>query len=147
MSTSARNFFTKEEVDLIVTAIAKAEKLTSGEIRLHVEDTCKKDVLKRAEEIFVKHKMHKTAERNGVLFYLAVKTKDFALAGDSGIHQKVTQTFWDDIHKMVLDHFKEEKFTEGLCKGIELCGAQLQKHFPHAANDKNELSNEVSFSK
>ncbi|HXB40712.1 MAG TPA: TPM domain-containing protein [Bacteroidia bacterium] len=147
MSKSARDFFSKEEVDLIVNTIAAAEKLTSGEIRLHVEDSCKKNVLKRAEEIFVKHKMHKTAERNGVLFYLAVKTKDFAIAGDSGIHEKVSQAFWDNINKLVLEHFKEGKFTEGLCKGIALCGEQLQKYFPHKANDKNELSNEVSFSK
>lgn len=147
MSKSARDFFSKEEVDLIVNAIAAAEKLTSGEIRLHVEDFCKKDVIKRAEEIFTKHKMHETAERNGILFYLAVKTKDFAVAGDSGIHKKVTQAFWDDINKLVLQHFTEGKFAEGLCKGIELCGQQLQKHFPYKANDKNELSDEISFSK
>lgn len=147
MSKSARDFFSKEEVALIVSTIAKAEKRTSGEIRLHLEDSCKKDVLKRAEEIFVKHKMHKTAQRNGVLFYMAVKTKDFAVAGDSGIHQKVTQAFWENINQMVLQHFKEGKFAEGLCKGIELCGEQLHKHFPHQANDKNELSDEISFSK
>lgn len=147
MSKSARDFFSKEEVDLIVSSIAAAERLTSGEIRLHVEDSCKKEVLKRAEEIFVKHKMHKTAEHNGILFYIAVKTKDFAVAGDSGIHEKVTQAFWDDINKLVLQYFKEGKFSEGLCKGIELCGQQLQKYFPYKANDKNELSNEISFSK
>lgn len=146
MSKSARGFFTPEEAELIVSSIAKAEKLTSGEIRLHVEDKCDKDVLKRAEEVFAHHNMHLTDERNGILFYLAVKTKDFAVAGDKGIHEKVTQSFWEDINKLVLDHFKNEKFAEGLCKGIELCGAQLQKYFPLKENDKNELSDEISFS-
>jgi uncharacterized membrane protein len=144
--SKARNFFSKEEVERIVASIGKAEKLTSGEIRLHVEDACDKDVLKRAEEVFVKHKMHETEEHNGVLFYLAVKTRDFAVAGDKGIHEKVGPEFWEEINKLVLRHFGERKFAEGLCKGIELCGAQLQKYFPLRANDKNELSDDVSFS-
>lgn len=146
MSKSARSFFSKEETERIVGSIAKAEKLTSGEIRLHVEDACSIPVLKRAEEVFTKYGMHKTDAHNGVLFYLAVKTHDFAVAGDSGIHAKVTQEFWDEINKLVLQHFKEGKFAEGLCQGIELCGAQLQKHFPLGENDKNELSDEISFS-
>ncbi len=144
--SKAADFFTKEEVDRIVNSIAKAEKLTSGEIRLHVEDTCDKEVLRRAEEVFTKYKMHETAERNGVLFYLAVASKDFAVAGDKGIHEKVTQSFWEEINKLVLAHFKEEKFAEGLCKGIELCGGQLQKYFPLKENDTNELSDEISYS-
>jgi len=144
--SKARNFFSKEEVDRIVASIARAEKLTSGEIRLHVEDACDKDVLKRAEEVFVKYKMHETEAHNGVLFYLAVKTKDFAVAGDKGIHEKVHQSFWEDITKMVLKHFGDGKFADGLCKGIDLCGEQLQKYFPLNENDKNELSDEVSFS-
>jgi uncharacterized membrane protein len=146
MSRTARDFFSKEETEQIIAAIASAEKRTSGEIRLHVEDECKVPVLKRAEQIFEKHGMHKTAEHNGVLFYLAVKTKDFAVAGDSGIHAKVTQAFWNDINALVLSHFKEQKFAEGLCRGIELCGDQLQKYFPVKDGDKNELSDEISFS-
>lgn len=144
--SGARDFFSKEETDRILAAIAAAEKRTSGEIRLHVEDECKIPVLKRAEIVFTKHGMHNTKDHNGVLFYLAVKTKHFAVAGDKGIHEKVTQAFWEDINALVLAHFKEGKFAEGLCKGIELCGEQLQKYFPLEENDKNELSDEISFS-
>jgi uncharacterized membrane protein len=143
---SARSFFYKHEIDLIVQSIKEAEKLTSGEIRLHVEDSCKKPVLECAEEIFVKNKMHETKEHNAILFYLAVKSRNFAVAGDSGIHEKVTQQFWENINAMVLKYFKEEKFAEGLCKGIELCGQQLQKYFPLQADDVNEQSDEVTFS-
>jgi uncharacterized membrane protein len=146
MGASARNFFTKQEINDLVQSIKRAEKLTSGEIRVHVEDSCKKPVLIRAEEIFLKNKMNKTKDRNAILFYMAVKTRNFAVAGDSGIHQKVTQQFWESINEMVLQYFKQEKFSEGLCKGIELCGQQLQKYFPLQENDKNEQSDEVSFS-
>jgi uncharacterized membrane protein len=146
MGLSSRNFFTKTEIDAIVLSIKNAEKLTSGEIRVHVEDACEKPVLKRAEEIFQKNKMHKTKEHNAILFYLAVKTKHFAVAGDSGIHEKVTQQFWEDINQMVLSHFKDGKYAEGLCRGIALCGQQLQKYFPIQKDDLNEQKDEISFS-
>ena len=106
----------------------------------------KKPVLKRAEDVFQKNKMHKTKDNNAVLFYVAVKTKHFAVAGDSGIHEKVAQQFWHDINNLVLQYFSEGKFTEGLCKGIELCGQKLKEYFPIEMNDVNEQSDEISFS-
>lgn len=146
MSKTARDFFTAEESKRIVEAIAAAEKRTSGEIRLHLEDKCDKDGLKRAEEIFTQYGMQKTAERNGILFYMAVQTHDFAVAGDHGIHEKVHQAFWEEINARVLHHFKKGEFAEGLCEGIALCGEQLQRYFPLKNDDKNELSDEISFS-
>jgi uncharacterized membrane protein len=146
MGKSARDFFTEEESQRIVQAIASAEKRTSGEIRLHLEDKCDKPVLKRAEEIFAQYGMQKTAQRNGILFYVAVQSHDFAVAGDLGIHEKVQQQFWDDINRRVLYHFTKGEFAEGLCEGILLCGQQLQHFFPLQADDKNELSDEISYS-
>ena len=81
--TNAKDFFTKEQEDIIIQAIKEAELNTSGEIRLHVENNCKINVLDRASHIFKKLSMHKTALRNGVLFYLAVKDKKFAILGDA----------------------------------------------------------------
>jgi uncharacterized membrane protein len=146
MSKSARNFFSKAEQEEIVEAIKRAEKRTSGEICVHLENSCDGNVLSRAEEVFKKSELHKTKEHNAVLFYLAVKTKDFAVAGDSGIHQKVTQEFWDNINKLVLHNFSEGRFVQGLCEGITLCGEQLQKHFPLKKDDVNEQSDTISFS-
>ena len=72
---SAKNFFTKEQQEQIVNAIKTAELNTSGEVRVHVEETCDGEVLDRAAFVFSKLKMHKTALRNGVLFYMAVKAR------------------------------------------------------------------------
>jgi uncharacterized membrane protein len=88
--------------------------------------------------------MHKTELRNGVLFYLAVTDKKFAILGDKGINEKVPENFWDNIKELMLDHFKKQQFTEGLCKGIEMAGEKLKTHFPLQSNDKNELTNEIS---
>lgn len=144
---SVENFFSKEEKKQITDAIVEAEKNTSGEIRLHAEGHCKLDVLDRAAYIFEKLNMHKTEQRNGVLFYLAVHDRKFAIIGDAGINQLVPTDFWDVIKETMLTYFKEGKFTEGLTKGILMAGEQLKANFPYQKEDQNELSNDISFDK
>jgi uncharacterized membrane protein len=139
------SFFTKEQQALILSAIKESEEKTSGEIRVHIEKKLDGDVLDRAAWIFKKIGMHKTENRNGVLFYLAVSSKKFAIIGDQGINEQVPEGFWDNVKEILERHFKEEKFTEGLAKGIIMAGLQLKEHFPHQRNDLNELSDEISF--
>ncbi|MDK2841619.1 MAG: hypothetical protein PWQ17_1124 [Anaerophaga sp.] len=137
--------FTEEQKAEIVNAIKEAELNTSGEIRVHIEKNCAEDVLDRAAFIFEKLKMHKTKLRNGVLFYLAVQDRKFAILGDAGINAKVPEGFWDNIKETMLNHFKNGEFTRGLSEGIKMTGEQLKKHFPWKSDDVNELSDEISF--
>ncbi len=143
MKTS--DFFSLEEKKIIEEAIRKAELNTSGEIRVHIESDCKIEALDRATYIFEKLGMHKTEQRNAVLFYIAIADKKFAIIGDVGINIKVPANFWDDIRSAMYELFIEKKFAEGLEKGILMTGEQLKQHFPYQSNDVNELSNDVSF--
>jgi uncharacterized membrane protein len=143
----ASTFFTKEQQDQILSAVRTAEESTSGEVRVHIETSFSGDVLDRAAWIFKKLGMYKTALRNGVLFYLAVNDKKFAVIGDAGINAKVPSGFWDNIKDVMQKNFREGKFTEGLSQGIIMAGEQLKTHFPHQADDVNELSDEISFDK
>ena len=143
----ASTFFTKEQQAIILAAVKEAENETSGEIRVHIETSCAEDVLDRAAWVFKKLGMHKTAERNGVLFYLAVKDRKFAVIGDAGINSKVPAGFWDDVKELLLKRFQGGKFTEGLSEGIIMAGEHLKKHFPHMKDDVNELPDEISFDK
>lgn len=143
----AASFFSKEQQEQILAAVKEAEKATSGEIRVHIESSVKIDVLDRAAWLFKKLNMHKTAERNGVLFYLAVRDRKFAIIGDAGINSKVPAGFWDEISNFLSANFKEGKFTEGLSGGIIMAGEQLKKYFPCCEDDVNELSDEISFNK
>ncbi|MFL5763971.1 MAG: TPM domain-containing protein [Bacteroidia bacterium] len=142
---SAKNFFTTEQQLEIRKAIVRAELNTSGEIRVHIDDKCPEDVLDRAANTFQRLKMDRTELRNGVLFYLAVSDKKFAILGDKGINEKVPADFWDSIKAVLQENFKQERFTEGLCLGIDMAGEKLKTHFPVQANDTNELNNDVSF--
>lgn len=130
----------------IVEAIKKAEAKTSGEIRVHVEGKCKTSPVDRANAVFEKLGMHKTELRNGILFYMAVESKDFAVVGDKGIHEKVGPEFWDKVKDKAIEHFKQSKFSEGLEEAILECGRQLKTYFPVNSNDINELNDEITFS-
>ena len=132
---------------MIVEAIKQAEHNTSGEIRVHIEKKCKIDVLDRAANVFAMLKMHKTELRNGVLFYLSVEDRKFAILGDVGINIKVPEDFWDSVKNTVLEQFKQDNQTEGLIKGILMAGEKLKVHFPYQKDDVNELSDEISFGK
>lgn len=147
MSKSASDFFTREQRDDIKQAIMNAELDTSGEIRVHIDTKCKGDVMDRALEVFRKLKIHETELRNGVLFYLAVKNRKFAVIGDEGINKVVPDDFWEELKVDMLNNFREENFTEGLIDGISKTGGYLKKHFPYHTNDINELSDEISFGK
>lgn len=142
---SARSFFSKEEQQKIVAAIKEAELNTSGEIRVHIENHCKGQVLDRAAAVFKKLKMERTTKRNGVLIYLATKDHKFAIIGDEGINMVVEKEFWNDIKDDMSQLFKSNRFTEGIIKGILRCGKKLKTYFPYQKDDINELSDEISF--
>jgi len=138
------DFLTPQEEQEIVNAISQAEKNTSGEIRVHIENHTEKRPLERAQEVFHFLKMDATSARNGVLFYVGVSDHTFAIIGDSGIDKVVENDFWDCTRDTVISHFKEKKFKEGLVAGILRAGERLEKHFPFESGDKDELSNEIS---
>jgi uncharacterized membrane protein len=142
---NAVNFFTKEKKEMIRSAVMEAEKNTSGEIRVHIDNHCRGDVMDRAAWWFAKLNMHRTKLRNGVLFYLAVKDRKFAILGDAGINAVTEDNFWDRIKEEMLAEFNEGNFALGLHKGILMAGEQLREHFPYQEDDVNELPDEISF--
>ncbi len=137
-------FLTPEEESAIVEAISQAEQNTSGEIRVHIENHTEKPPLERAQEVFHSLGMDNTAIRNGVLFYVGVSDHTFAIIGDEGIDKAVETDFWDCTKDLVISHFKNKQFKDGLVAGILRAGERLQQYFPFQDDDSNELSNEIS---
>lgn len=142
--SKVEDFLTKKEEQEIVEAIRLAEKNTSGELRVHIEKKTSIDAFDRAMEVFHELKMDETKERNGVLIYLAVKDKTFVIYGDQGINDKVDDTFWDATRDVMVSHFKNGDFKQGLIDGINKAGEELKKYFPYNDDDTDELSNEIS---
>jgi len=136
-----------EQQQQIIDAIKNAELATSGEIRVHIEGVCPNgDPMARAVEVFEHLGMHRTREQNGVLFYVAVDDRKFAVIGDKGIDQKVPAHFWEDIKDTLRQQFALNQYAQGLSLGIARAGEQLQAYFPRPTNDTNELSDDISYS-
>ena len=140
----AKGFFSAFDSDRIVKAIADAERRTSGEIRVHVTKRKPKDLEARAEKRFHLLGMVKTAERNGVLIYIAPKARRFRVVGDAGIHEKAGEAFWTEVASAMEEHFRRGEFTEGVVRGVERVGELLATHFPRQSDDRNELADEVT---
>ncbi|WP_298766759.1 TPM domain-containing protein [uncultured Polaribacter sp.] len=137
-------FLSSQEEQEIVKAIQVSEKNTSGEIRVHIEGTTKKDHYERAIEVFHFLKMNATKDANGVLIYVAVNDKKFVIYGDKGINNVVPKDFWNTTKDSIQNQFKQGNFTQGLIDGILKAGEELKKHFPYQEDDIDELSNEIS---
>jgi len=139
-------FFSKKEKEAIVAAIQEAEKRTSAEIRVHLERKAKPEILAQAQTEFERLGMTHTEERNGVLIFMGIYSKRFAIIGDQGIHRKVGEEFWQNIVQAMQSHFKEDRFADGIVEAIHKTGEALAEHFPHQPDDVNELSDDISYS-
>ncbi len=147
LKTTPAEFFSEEEKSIIHAAVQEAERQTSGEIRVFVESKCEYvNALDRAKELFFKLQMEKTAQRNGVLVYIAMKDHQLAIYGDEGIYQKTGQTFWDaEVSKMIAE-FNASHFAGGIAEIVSDIGEALRTHFPFdGKTDKNELPDEMVF--
>lgn len=143
--SNAINILNRDEDRRVVEAIKQAELNTSGEIKVHIENHCRGNVEERSLYIFKHLKLDETKLRNGVLIYLAVKDRKFAILGDEGINKVVEDGFWNDVKDMMLAHFKEGRFADGLEQGILRCGEKLKTHFPYQSNDVNEIPDDISY--
>lgn len=138
------DFLSENDEKEIVEAIRIAESKTSGEIRVHIESSCQDDLESHVLEVFHQLKMDNTKAQNGVLIYIALANKTFAIYGDKGINQAVEDDFWDCTKEIMQNHFKNHAFKQGIIEGIINAGKQLEKFFPWDYLDTNELSNEIS---
>ncbi len=139
-----RTFFSEADRQELEKAIREAEAKTSGELRIHLERTCS-DPFERAKVVFAYLRMDETADRTGVLFYLAVESRMFAILADEGINDRVPRGFWDDIRDRMAAQFRDGRFKEGLLAGVQAAGEQLARFFPRREGDRNELADAISF--
>lgn len=128
----------------IVEAIGTAERMTSGEIRVHIQPKAHGEIRHVAERTFERLGMTKTKERNGVLLFIACEEQRFVILGDSGIDARVPAGFWDEIASKLHDRFQQGDYTAGIVDAIHSAGEQLKAYFPRAHDDANELANEIN---
>ena len=138
-----KEFLAQLDSKRIVAAIAAAEEKTSGEIRVFVSIREVEDARRAAEGHFASMGMSKTRHRNGVLLFFAPKAQKFAVIGDSGVHEKCGDLFWQQLVARMAGFLRQDQFTEALIHGVEEAGSLLAQHFPPEPGDSNELPNDI----
>jgi uncharacterized membrane protein len=129
--------------DRIVSAIAAAEKRTSGQIRVYVSHRKRVNALEFANRRFLKLKMDRTPFRNAVMIFLAPRTHKFAVVGDVAVHAKCGDGFWRSVIAAMEPLLKRGDFTEAVVVGVTKVGDVLAEHFPRWSDDRNDLSDAV----
>ena len=139
-------FFSKIDEPRIVESIRAAELRSRGEIRIHITEKGIADAIKEGAVVFERLGMTATAERNGILIFLAPTSHKFAVLGDSGITERVGTAPLDEMAAAMSEAFRDGRFTDGLVAAVDRAGDLLAAHFPRdlAASDQDELSNTIS---
>src|SRR5579862_1282492 len=127
----ARHFVSKLDHDRILSAIANAEKKTSGHIRVYISHREAADAVASAQRRFDKLGMNKRPK--SALIYLAPESRVFAVIGDAAVHEKCGDGFWQEVTAAMTAHLKKESFTTAIVHGVEKVGELLAEHFPSGA--------------
>lgn len=150
----ALNFLTSDQRNEIADAIAKAEAMTSGEIRILVVAASsvlpllsKKDrkiaVRRRAEREFAKLKIQNTRDRTGVLMMVSLEERMVQVLAGVGINSVVPENTWPVMVRCITEGIKAGNPAQGITMAVADIGKMLSENFPIKADDYNELSNAV----
>lgn len=142
-----RTYLSDEEISALVEVIRTSEAYSTGEIRVHIDSST--DQVNSAEvafKTFCELGMYKTRDRNAVLFHINFHQKYLTIIGDENIHQKVSQSFWDEIHDEMTSKFSQFQYFQAIKEAVLKTGVELKKYFPIHGDNPDELSNEITFS-
>ncbi|WP_294271404.1 TPM domain-containing protein [uncultured Chryseobacterium sp.] len=141
-----KSFLTHQQIASLAEAIQSAEEHSTGEIRVHIDSNTETRDAETAFEVFRRLCMNNTADRNAVLFHVNFENKYLTIIGDIGIHEKVKQSYWDQLHDYITGEFAKGNYYKALESAILKTGLELKRHFPVTGENPNQLSNEITFS-
>lgn len=139
----ARDFLKQIRHQEVVAAIQKAETKTSGEIRVFVSRLPVEDPVSAAQQHFLSMGMNTTRDRNAVLIFVAPRAHKFAVIGDTAVHDRCGEDFWNQLAGEMSGYFRQGQYTSGLIHGVLKAGDLLAVHFPRRPGDSNQLPDQV----
>ena len=125
-----RKFSKHLQHDKIIAAIHEAEHKTSGQIRVSISPNHVDEPVVAAQVEFMRLGMNQSAERNGVLIFVAPRAHKFAVIGDEAVHAKCGDELWRKLADAMTGYFRKSEFTPGIIHGVQKAGDLLAEHFP-----------------
>ena len=111
-------------------AIREAEMKTTGCIRLAISPRHVDDAVQAAQSEFLKLGLQHSPGRNGVLIFVAPRSRRFAVIGDQAVHACCGDEFWREMTRVMGQDFQRGDFAGGLTRGVKRAGELLATHFP-----------------
>jgi putative membrane protein len=98
----------------------------------------------RAETAFLEEEVFNTRQRTGILIFISFFEHEVIVMADKGISKMVDQKEWDTLVRIIIEHTKKGKITDGIVTAIARCGEiLLEKGFVITPDDINELGDEL----
>lgn len=130
----------------IMERIAHVEMHHPGELRFVAEHALDLGDLiagvsarERALEVFARLRVWDTERNNGVLIYVLHAEHAMEIVADRALARVVPQSEWDGLCRQAEVHFRAGRHAEGVLVAVDGCARLLEKHFPGAPGDGNEL--------
>jgi len=115
----------------LIPALAEAESKSKGKIYVYVSHRPITDAMEAARKRFAKLGLGKLHEhRASVLIYLAPRTHQFAIVGDTAIHERCGEAFWKELAEGLSRDLKAGDVTAALLNAVARLEKTLVQHFP-----------------
>jgi len=110
-------------------ALTRAQSGTSARIGVRIIPDAEVDAYERAVKEFETANLHTHEHRNAVLILVAPNAKRYAVIGDSALHARVGDAFWNDAVARMRPHFISGDIPGALIDVIDFVGKALHEHF------------------
>ena len=99
----------------------------------------------RAAEAFLEERVSSTAERTGVLIFLALFEHQVLVLADEGIGAEVDASAWESISDALAQGIRSGAPAPAVVRAVADCAELLSAHGVTAPDEVNQLSNEPRF--
>jgi uncharacterized membrane protein len=79
--------------------------------------------------------MFRTTVRNGVLIYVNLRKKKFAIVADVGIYQVVGQDYWRRLGIELTEHLRSTQSEKAIALAVQSVGEVLRREYPVSVSD------------
>jgi uncharacterized membrane protein len=143
MSGTIKGLLHPHDQRLIADAIRIAEKRTAAEFKVHVEPS-NPNPQARARALVDKLKVSRTAARNGVLVYAAIRDRRCVVVADVGLRAQAESAAWKGIVERASVEFRNGRFGHGLAQAVLALSEELRGSQPRRADDVNEVDDGIT---